>query len=540
MVKKKRFILPLLAICTVVISACAAQTSKKDEQEKEKSMVTISEQVEKSCISCHAVDEKGKLERIGYIRKTPEGWSQTIARMERLHGLSVTEEEREQLIMDLSRERGLAPEETEKLQYWLANKPSYLEANPENEHVANACISCHASGRFEAQRRTEQEWKNLKDFHLVMYPSIYLNHRHTDWPKEADKAIAYLAKKYGEDSKVWNEWKNEEYNVNGKWKVVGFQGTKGFYIGESEFKKEDKGYSEKKNIRFLNGDVREEFNGNVRMYTGYMLRSQYLQGENKVKGTYSVTSDNQIKGDWSLKDDLGITAEETYYKVQTEKPEVVHLEPLSWKKGEVNEITMYGMNLSQLKKEDLSLPKGVELVSITDQSDEQLRAVIKVDEKAKIGKVTFKGENAIIHGDAVIFDQTDYIKIEPGYGVSRIGDEGPMNKMSTQYVAYVYSNGKDGKKGTKDDLNLGPVQADWSLGTYPEKNATRDDRPYIGNIDKNGLYTPNIEGVNKDRAFVQENVGSATVIAKVEIDGKSFIAKSHHIATVPDYDNNIH
>ncbi|WP_338754290.1 quinohemoprotein amine dehydrogenase subunit alpha [Bacillus sp. FJAT-52991] len=542
---RKKYIMMVGIIAGFIWLLVACSDSAIEEQQSEQgetvsSDVLVSKQVEKSCVSCHAVDQSGKLERIEYMRKTPEGWAQTISRMERIHGLKITDEEREQLVTDLSRERGLAPEEAEKVQYWLANKPSYSEPMPENESVAQSCIGCHAAGRFEAQRRTEEEWKNLKDFHLVMYPSIYLNHRHMDWPEESEKALEFLAKNYGEESEAWEKWKGKEYDVTGKWKVAGFQGTNGYYIGDSEFSKSEKGYTEEKKVRFIKDGKEENFSGDTKMFSGYMLRSHYKQGENKINGTYNVTSENVIKGDWSKVDDLGITAEETYYKVQSETPEIFHAEPFALKKGETNKVTLYGMNLKKLKQELLSLPKGVEVVSLTAISDDQAEVEMKVDQKAEIGAFALNGEKVNVHEKWMLYDQADYIKVEPAYGVSRMGGAGPMDKVSIQYVAYAYSNGKDGKKESKDDLNLGPVDAEWSLLTYPEKNASRDDRPYIGELAKNGLYTPKAEGLNEAREFVQENVGSATVQAKVTIDGKSFTATTHHISTVPDYVNNVH
>lgn len=525
-------VLGVLAVITVF-----ALLLGKDKQTAtnvdSKSTVHVSKQVEKSCMSCHAVDENGKLARIEYVRKSPEGWAQTIARMERIHGVKLTDEEREQIIKDLSRERGLAPKEAEKVQYWMANKPSYAEANPKNENVVNGCISCHAAGRFVAQRRTAEEWKNLKDFHLVMFPSIYLNNRHLDWPVVADAALEYLAKEYPLDSQEWNDWKGKQYDVEGKWKVVGFQGTKGFYIGESEFKKKDNGYSENKNIRFLKDQSSKSVQGDVRMYSGFMLRSHYSEGERKLNGTYNVLENgNVIKGDWSQKNDLGITGEETYYKVQTEKPEIIHMEPRALKKGTTNQVTLYGMNLNKLKAEDLKLPNGVTAAKLTVNSDEQAQLELKVEAGAETGTFAVAGQQAIIHGGIVVYDNIDNLKISPSYAVARMGGAGPMDKVSTQFVAYAYSNGKDGKPDTEDDLMIGPVDAEWSM-----EGANDEDLKYMGTLDKNGLYTPREEGVNKERKYTQENVGTATVTAKTTVDGKVLSAQAHLVSTVPDYNN---
>jgi len=526
----------ILAVTQFMKQDETASTSA-DQKQGGQTAVHISQQVEKSCMSCHAVDGNGKLARIEYVRKTPEGWSQTIARMERLHGVQLTNDEREQIIADLSRERGLAPEEAEQVQYWLANKPSYTEADPQNPSVANACITCHAGARFMAQRRTEEEWKNLKDFHLVMFPSIYLNHRHMDWPKEADAVLAYLAKEYPEDTQEWKDWKGKEHDVAGKWKVAGFQGTKGFYIGESEFKQKDKGFTETKSIRFLKDKSKATMQGDVQMFSGYMVRAHYLQGDKKLNGTHNLTrAGNVMNGDWSQLTDGGITGEETYYRWQTEKPEIIHMEPQALKKGTKSQVTLYGMNLAKLKAADLKLPAGVSVNNLEAKSDEQVQLTVTVGASAQSGSFALQSEQAKVHKELVVYDKVDYLKATPAYAIARMGGAGPMNKVSTQFVAYAMTNGKDGKQGTADDVTLGPVDAKWSFVAYPA-GAHDEDMPYMGTLSANGLYTPRAEGVNKEREFTAENIGNVTVVAKAVIDGKPFSAQTHLVSTVPDYNN---
>ncbi|MED0668766.1 quinohemoprotein amine dehydrogenase subunit alpha [Aneurinibacillus aneurinilyticus] len=498
----------------------------------------VSKQVEASCMGCHAVDENGKLARIEYMRKTPEGWSQTIARMERLHGLKVTDEQRKQLIRDLSNERGLSPEEAQSVQYWLAEKPSHMEDQIKNPNLQNACMTCHAGGRFMAQRRTEEEWKNLKDFHLVMFPSIYLNHRHTDWPVVADAAINYLAKQYPLENKEWENWKGKNQQVDGKWKVVGFQGTKGAYVGDSEFMSTDGKLTEKKSVYYLDQNVSLQSTGNVEMYSGYALRMQYEQAGKKLRGTFNVGRDGKtITGDWSDASNPGITGEETYYKVQTEKPEIIHMEPRAIQRGQTQDLTLYGMNVKQLTAQDLKLPAGVSLKNMFVLSDDQVKISLAVDDAALTGASIIGTEKAIVHPKLVVYDRIDYIKVTPPYAVARVGGAGLMHKVSTQFVAYAYSSGKDGKQGTDDDIELMPVTAEWALASYPEGEKD-EDLHYIGSIDsKTGLFTPAAEGVNKERPFTQENVGSVSVIAEYRYGGNTLTGKTHLVVTVPDYNN---
>ncbi|HAY76904.1 MAG TPA: hypothetical protein DCY33_03600, partial [Gemmatimonadetes bacterium] len=37
------------------------------------------------CSRCHAVDDEGRMSRISWMRKTPEGWQTSIRRMMALH-----------------------------------------------------------------------------------------------------------------------------------------------------------------------------------------------------------------------------------------------------------------------------------------------------------------------------------------------------------------------------------------------------------------------------------------------------------------------
>lgn len=529
----KRMIPFLFVFFLLLIGGC----TKKEEQvvKIKDEKVKVHEQIQKSCVGCHAIDQNGKPERIGYVRKTPEGWSQTIARMERLHGVKITDSERETIVKYLSKENGLAPEEVEPIQYWLANKQSYTEADPENEHVKNSCISCHAAGRFEAQRRSDEEWGNLKDFHLVMFPSIYLNNRHIDWPKEATLAIQELMKKNRLESKEWNDWKGKENSAVGKWKVVGFQGTKGFYMGDSNFTKDGDGYKEDKTIQYIKNNETLKQSANVKVYGGFMLRSQYDSNIGKLRGVFNVLQNGSIiKGDWSKVDDLGIQGEEIYYKVQTEKPEVIHTNVSVLKRGGEENIQLYGMNLKKLKIEEMKLPSGIQVLDYQALSDEQAELKISVAKDVELGEIEIKLSKGSFHNRLTVFDQINYIAITPSYGVARMGGASTMNKVSTQFVAYAYSNGKDGKKGTSDDLKLMPVDATWSLKPYPNEKETHL-LEFIGNIDASGLFSPLAEGINEKREFTQENVGGTTVTARVTIDGQTFEAETHLIATVPDY-----
>ena len=78
-----------------------------------------SELVRNTCGACHHVDSEQRMSRISYVRKTPEGWEETIQRMMRLHGLNVSGPDGRKIEQYLSESHGLTASEMEKIAYSL-------------------------------------------------------------------------------------------------------------------------------------------------------------------------------------------------------------------------------------------------------------------------------------------------------------------------------------------------------------------------------------------------------------------------------------
>ena len=60
------------------------------------------------CARCHALDDKSLMTRISFVRKSPEGWAESLKRMIRLHGLQVAPADAKQLVRSLANSHGLA------------------------------------------------------------------------------------------------------------------------------------------------------------------------------------------------------------------------------------------------------------------------------------------------------------------------------------------------------------------------------------------------------------------------------------------------
>jgi quinohemoprotein amine dehydrogenase len=111
-----------------------------------------------------------------------------------------------------------------------------------------------------------------------------------------------------------------------------------------------------------------------------------------------------------------------------------------------------------------------------------------------------------------------------------------MPKGFVQFEARAYHDGADGKTATDDDVDLGVVDADWSIEEY-SATFIDNDIDFVGDIGGSGLFTPAIDGPNPERSGDRNNIGDVWVVASVQADGseRPLRARSHLIVTVPLY-----
>jgi len=167
-----------------------------------------------------------------------------------------------------------------------------------------------------------------------------------------------------------------------------------------------------------------------------------------------------------------------------------------------------------------------------------LKLELDIAKDAAIGPRDVFVAGASLAGGAVVFDKVDAIKVRPLAGMARVGGIN-FPKQLQQYEAIGYSNGQDGKPDTKDDLDLGPVEVVWGIEEYTATFGD-EDKTYVGTLDDNGLFTPNVDGPNPDRRLRGNNVGDVWVVATYKPpsdvkDAKQIRARAHLVVTVPLY-----
>ena len=82
-----------------------------------------------------------------------------------------------------------------------------------------------------------------------------------------------------------------------------------------------------------------------------------------------------------------------------------------------------------------------------------------------------------------VYEKIDYIKVTPSWGMAPCRRRRCFPKMLVRFEAVAWSHGADGKPDTKDDLDLGAVDATWSLEEYTA-TFDDDDVKFVGEIDR--------------------------------------------------------
>jgi quinohemoprotein amine dehydrogenase len=198
-------------------------------------------------------------------------------------------------------------------------------------------------------------------------------------------------------------------------------------------------------------------------------------------------------------------------------------------------VRIFGANLpSQVRPEDVAFGPGVTVTKVVSAAPEEVAVDVDVAATAPVGARDGSIAGAVKPALLVVYDKIDGIKVLPESGLARVGGA-VFPKQVQQFEAVGVNYGPDGKPDTADDLDLGFVNVSWSLEEYPT-TFNDDDVQFVGTVDQNGLFTPNLDGPNPKRSGNRNNVGDVWVVA--EFPGtKPLRARAHLLVTVPLYMN---
>lgn len=486
------------------------------------------------CGSCHARLPEGGLSRVHESRRTPEGWDMTIARMMFLHGVPISAEERGILVKHLADTQGMAPAETANWRYILERQPNVVET-PEDEQLAVMCGRCHSYARLAIQRRDEGEWQKLVHFHLGQFPTIEYQALGRDrnwWDIASTEMPALLAKHYPLTTDAWKNWQAQaKADLSGTWRVVGQRPGKGRYTGTLSLSRDGSdSYNAQMELVYADGST-VSGSGKGMIYTGYEWRGRLNLDGTDTMQVFALSEDgNTLSGRWFLADDDALGGQLKALRSDADST-VLAVEPPYLHSGATATLTLHGVGLPA--EGDITLGDGVEVVSVSSRSPEQIVVEVKAADTATSGSRSVKIGDLAGANLVTVYEQIDAVRVEPAVAIARVGGAGgPVDPVPAQFDAVAYLNGADGTAGTDDDIRIGAMPATWTMDNANDAAAKMEDTKYAGQLSDVGLFMPAGAGLNPERPFQTNNAGELTIKAAVDDQGRNVEGSARLVVTV--------
>ena len=507
------------------------------------------------CQRCHAVDEAGRMSRISFLRKTPEGWQTSVRRMAALHNAPLTAEGAREIVRYLSDHQGIAPEELRPALFEVERR--LIDHDYEGDSgVEFTCIQCHSMGRVMTQRRTKEEWGLLLATHRGLYPLVDRqafrragppptepgpDGRPPDARHPMDKAIDHLSSVYPLETTDWSAWSAtmRSPRLAGTWALSGYEPGKGPVYGTvtiSVNPDDDAAFATTSSYTYPESGEVVQRSGQALVYTGYQWRGRSNPGTDSELREVMFVERNQreMSGRWftGAYDELG--PDIRLQRVGGDAI-VTGVYPRAVARGVPVEVRVFGGGLTAGSVADLDFGPGVTVASVNDPStDGSLRVWLTIADDASIGPRDLFAFGTLLEDALLVHDGVDRIGVTPETGMARVGG-GAFPKGYQTYEAIGFSDGADGESETDDDLTLGRVEVSWSVEEYAATFGD-DDVAFIGSMGQDGVFIPAVDGPNPDRVGSRNNVGDAWVIAThTTADGSELRARAHLLVTVPLY-----
>src|SRR5580698_8214581 len=557
--------LPMLAQAQEPQAATSAEPAKSAPEE---GIPVTSQLVISKCGACHTKDEKGNMLRISWERATPEGWEEALKRMIRLRGVSLTPDEARSVLKYLATYHGLAPEEAKPIMYYAEHRVQD-ETNIPNDNVKGACANCHVLARPLSWRRTAEDWKDLANLHIALYPQadeafrLGINaggfdkgqhHSDANAPLPVDIALAYLSKTAPLQTPEWAAWRARMRapKLAGRWIVTAYMPGRGKFYGEIEVEASngtDDEFTTRVKLTSIKDGSTISRTGHSLVYAGYAWRG-------KSKGTLAANAAPNDLGsemrevmwvspDQSTADGRWFWGEyqEFGFDVKMQRasadPTLIGVDRSLLKSGtQGTRVRLLAESLpAQIAPADLDFGTGVTVKRIVSHTPTEIVAEVDVAADAVPGKRDISFHRSVLESAIAVYDRVDYIKVTPDSALARLGSQ-THPKGYQQFEAVAYQRGADGKTQGASDIELGPVDVKWSVEEfYSVEND--DDREFVGSLSGTGFFTPSSDGPNPQRKFSRNNYGDIWVVATAkdekDKDGKPLTAKSYLVVTVPSY-----
>lgn len=528
-------------------------------QSEEEGFAIEHETIRARCAACHLPDSEGRMSRISFERKTPEGWQGSLQRMISLNGVTLAPEEAREIVKYLSDHQGLAPEEL---------RPGLFEVEKrmiDHRYLADTdveftCIQCHSMGRVITQRRTREEWELLMSTHRGYYPladfQAFLRMGPTpdqpgpdgeppDARQPMERAIDHLSEVFPLHTPEWAAWSAtmRPPRLEGTWVLSGHQPGRGAVYGTVTMGAggEQDGFVTRASYTYPATGETVTRRGRGLVYTGYQWRGRSFESDEADGALREVMiverGMNEIGGRW-FRGDYDEIGMDVGLRRLAGSPVVagVHPRGLQLGGGE-REVRIFGAGFAEdIGPGDVDLGPGLTVNRVVSASSEEIALnVTLAPDAVPGGRDVFVGGASLAQA-VVVHDGIDRIQVLPRTGMARVGGI-VFPKGYQQFEAVAFDDGPDGRPSSDDDLELGPVEVEWGLEEYA---ATFDDNDieFVGSIDQTGLFVPAADGPNPDRDRNRNNVGDVWVVATLAQDDngdRPLRARAHLVVTVPLY-----
>ena len=517
------------------------------------------------CGSCHVRDSTGVMERLSYLRKTPEGWEISIRRMVALQKVKVDPTEARAVVKYLSNAQGLAPAEARPARFESERRAIDYRYTADSR-TEQTCRACHSLGRVISQRRTKDEWELLLATHRAYYPLVDFQAFRRGGPPPPDSAgaphpmdvaVTHLSKVFPLRTPEWAAWSAtmRPARIEGEWVLSGTEPGRGAFSGRLTIAKspnaEDE-FTTRATYRYARGGKSVTREGKAVVYTGFQWRgrstpSGAAEDSSWREVMFIEPGWQEISGRWFRGgyDEFGMDVSLTRLGAS---PVIAGVYPRALKAGARDQqVTVVGANLPRdAQASAVDFGPGVRVDQVVRADGDSIVARVSVDAKAPVGARDLFVGGASLKSAAVVYDRIARIKVTPLAGMARVGGV-VFPKQYQQFEAIAWHNGADNKPDTEDDVEIGPVDVSWSLEEYGV-TYDDDDIKWVGRIDQRGLFTPNVDGPNPQRSGNRNNVGDVWVVATYQENepgnasgnstgtgARPLKARAHLLVTVPLY-----
>jgi quinohemoprotein amine dehydrogenase len=558
-------VLPLLAQGQTPQAATSAEPAKPVPEE---GIPVTSQLVISKCGECHTKDEKGNMLRLSWERATPEGWEEAIKRMVRLRGVSLTPDEARSVLKYLATYHGLAPEEAKPVMYY-AERRIQDETNIPSDNVRGACANCHAMARELSWRRSQDDWKLLANLHIALYPQadeafrLGINaggfdedrhHLDPGAPLPVDEALTFLSKTAPLQTPEWAAWRARMRapKLTGRWIVSAYIPGRGKFYGDMDVAASsgtDDEFTTRVKLTSVKDGATISRTGHSLVYAGYAWRGR-SKGTPPANAAPDDLASEMREVMWVSPDQS--TAEGRWFWGQYQEfgfdvklrrpsadPTLIGTDRSLLKAGsQGTRVRLIAESLpAQIAPADLDFGTGVKVSRIVSHTPTEIVAEVDVAADAVPGKRDVAFGRSVLQSAVAVYDRIDYVKVTPDSALAHLGSE-KHPKGFQQFEAVAYQRGADGKLHTADDVELGPIDANWSVEEFYSVYGD-DDKEFVGSLSQSGLFTPASDGPNPQRKFSRNNYGDIWVVATAknekDKDGKPLTGKSYLVVTVPVY-----